>query len=127
MYGFLNKSFQEIIYLSIVHSYKHDCETTAREIFRNSSDGLLAFELTLNNWSVVVQYVFHCHSRIFQCATFFPITRTLNTAWMKFDAFIYTFYPRWKKVSIKNMKEFSLILTTPVAFSSLSLALNKTF
>ena len=45
MYGFLNKKFQEIIY----HSYEHDCETTAREIFRNGSDGLLAFELTLNN------------------------------------------------------------------------------
>ena len=97
--GFWIKKFQEIIYLPIVHSYEHDCENTAREIFRNGSDGLLAFEFTLKNWSVAVQYMFHCHSRILQCATFFPITRALNTAWMKFDAFIYTFYPRWKKVS----------------------------
>ena len=48
------------------------------------------------NWSVVVQCMFHCHSRILQWATFFPITRALTTAWMKFDAFIYTSYPRWK-------------------------------
>ena len=36
--GFLNKNFQEIIYLSIVHSWHK-----LKKQFRNSSDGLLAF------------------------------------------------------------------------------------
>ena len=43
-----------------------------------------------------------CYSIILQCMLLFSITCALNTAWMNFDAFVYTFYQCAEKKYLKD-------------------------
>ena len=66
-------------------------------------------------WGLVSVLLITCHSIILQCMLLFSITRALNTAWMNFDAFAYTFFLRWKNAS-KIWKSSFLLMIDLLAF-----------
>ena len=77
--------------------------------------------------SIVIHFlIHHLPFKNFAECYFFPITQSLNTAWMKFDAFVYTFYPRWK-MYLKYEKVLLSFIDKLVDFWSPNLAFWKKF